>query len=52
VLRARIANPHYRGWLGYKAGCHIGEYYIVSKGSRHFFMKYGKSKKTCVEKKL
>lgn len=39
-------------WLGYRTGCHTGEYYIVSKGSRHFFKKYGESKKTCIEKKL
>jgi hypothetical protein len=38
-------------WLGYKSGAHTGEYYINSLGSRHFFMKYGISKKTNTEKK-
>jgi len=33
-------------WLGYKEGSHTGEYYIFSEGSKHFFLIYGKSKKT------
>lgn len=33
-------------WLGYKKGSHIGEYYILSEGSKHFFSIYGKSKTT------
>lgn len=38
-------------WLGYKNGKHIGEYFIYSLGRRHFFIKYGESKFTEVEKK-
>ena len=33
-------------WLGYKKGSHVGEYYILSEGSKHFFLIYGKSKTT------
>lgn len=38
-------------WLGYKSSAHEGEYYILSRGRRHFFRKFGKSKRTNVGRK-
>lgn len=37
-------------WLGYKGGSHTGDYYIQSKGSRHFFGRYGMSKITNIKR--
>jgi len=38
-------------WLGYSSGSHVGIYYIVSRGSRHFFNKSPNKNRTSEEKK-